>query len=183
MWIQQSINRAVLDKSRLIRLPVKVQEEIYKINKSRKSLSKENGASENSEKISENLGMNNSKIKKMENAANLSVISLDTPRYKVNEDSGNTIQDYIPDPTDCVETYLSQIEMSNNISKGLSRLSEREQNIINMRFGIGYEQNYTLDEIGSSYDLTRERIRQIERSALIKIKNNPDGDILREYLT
>ena len=181
-WIQQSINRAVLDQSRLIRLPVKVQEEIYKINKSRKTLNKENGASGNSEKLSENLGMNNSKIKKMENAANLSVISLDTPRYKVNGDSVNTIQDFIPDTTDCVETCLSQIEMSNHISKALSRLSEREQNIINMRFGIGYNQNYTLDEIGSSYDLTRERIRQIERSALIKIKNNPDGDILREYL-
>ncbi|NIP38328.1 MAG: hypothetical protein GWO07_05465 [Candidatus Dadabacteria bacterium] len=73
--------------------------------------------------------------------------------------------------------------MSQNISKALSKLSEREKTIINMRFGIGYEQNYTLDEIGNSYDLTRERILQIERNALIKIKNNPYGEILREYLT
>jgi RNA polymerase sigma factor (sigma-70 family) len=182
-WIQQSINRAILDQSRLIRLPVKVQEEFFKINKSRKSLSKENGASPNSVDISERLGIDNSKVKKIENAANLSVISLDTPKYKANGDNGSTVQDYLPDTTDCVETYLSQIEMSNKISKALSRLSEREQNILNMRFGIGYNQNYTLDEIGNSYDLTRERIRQIERNALIKIKNNPDGEILREYLS
>ena len=182
-WIQQSINRAILDQSRLIRLPVKVQEEIFKINKSRKSLSKENCASPNSIDISEHLGIENSKIKKIENAANLSVISLDTPKYKVNGDNGSTVQDYLPDPTDCVETHLFQIEMSNKISKALSTLSEREQTILNMRFGIGYSQNFTLDEIGNSYDLTRERIRQIERSALIKIKNNPEGEILREYLS
>ncbi len=73
--------------------------------------------------------------------------------------------------------------MSNRINKALSNLSEREKTILNMRFGIGYTQNYTLDEIGNSYDLTRERIRQIERSALMKIRNNPDGEILKEYLT
>ena len=182
-WIQQSMNRAVLDQSRLIRLPVKIQEEFFKINKSRKSLIKENGTAPKPEDISQHLGINDKKVKKVENAANLSVISLDTPKYKSNGDTANTIQDFIADTADCAETCISQIEMSNNISKALSKLSEREQNIINMRFGIGYKQNYTLDEIGNSYDLTRERIRQIERNALIKIKNNPDGEILREYLT
>ncbi|NIP29268.1 MAG: sigma-70 family RNA polymerase sigma factor [Candidatus Dadabacteria bacterium] len=93
------------------------------------------------------------------------------------------MQDSIPDTTDCIESYLTQIEMSNRINKALSNLSEREKTILNMRFGIGYTQNYTLDEIGNSYDLTRERIRQIERSALMKIRNNPDGEILKEYLT
>ncbi len=182
-WIQQSMNRAVLDQSRLIRLPVKIQEEFFKISKSPKSLTKDNGTAPRTEDISVHLGINDKKVKKVEKAASLSVISLDTPKYKANSESGNTIQDFIPDNTDCVETYISQIEMSVNISKALSKLSEREQNIISMRFGIGYKHNYTLDEIGNSYDLTRERIRQIERNALIKIKNNPDGDILREYLT
>lgn len=182
-WIQQSMNRAILDQSRLIRLPVKVQEEFFKIKRSKKSLSNNNGSTPNTDEISEHLGIDNTKIKKIERAASLSVVSLDTPKFKSNGESSHTIQDFIPDTTDCIESYLTQIEMSNRINKALSNLSEREKTILNMRFGIGYTQNYTLDEIGNSYDLTRERIRQIERSALMKIRNNPDGEILKEYLT
>lgn len=182
-WIQQSINTAILDQSRLIRLPVKIQEEFFKISKSRKSLSKETGKLPDAEQISNHMGIKKTKVQKVERAANLSVISLDTPKYQQSDEEGQSIQDYIPDKSDCVKTSLSQIELSNNITKALSQLTEREQNIISMRFGIGYNQNYTLDEIGNSYALTRERIRQIERNALSKIKNHPDGQILREYLS
>lgn len=129
------------------------------------------------------MGIKKTKVQKVERAANLSIISLDTPKYQQSDGEGQTIQDYIPDKSDCVETFLSQIELRNNVSKALSQLTEREQNIISMRFGIGYNQNYTLDEIGNSCALTRERIRQIERNALSKMKNHPDGHILREYLS
>ncbi len=129
------------------------------------------------------MGIKKTKVQKVERAASLSVISLDTPKYQQSDGEGQSIQEYIPDKSDSVETFLSQIELSNSINKALSQLTEREQNIISMRFGIGYNQNYTLDEIRSSYALTRERIRQIERNALSKIKNHPDRQILREYLS
>lgn len=91
--------------------------------------------------------------------------------------------DFIPDDRMPTDSLLAQISMSEKIEEALSSLSEREEDILRMRFGIGYDESYTLDEIGSRYSLTRERIRQIERRALKKLRQLKTGGILKDFIT
>lgn len=180
-WIIQSINRSILEQTRLIRVPIRVQEQYTKLNKQKYNLIRTEGSTPTNEQISRVSGINPKKIKKIFKALSVSVISMDTPVY--NDNNSNTyVKDSIKDPDSGVDVTISRIEMNHKITEALSQLNEREQTILNMRFGIGYNHNYTLDEIGNYYGLTRERIRQIVRRALKKIRTNSYGSILREFV-
>lgn len=181
-WILQGVNRALLDQTRLIRVPIRVQENYLKLKRSRANIiDKTNGTLPSEEDISKYSGIEIKKINKIFSAISISIVSMDAPLYSNNK-SEILVKDSITDSDKSAEEHFSYSQMCNQISEALSELKEREQKILNMRFGIGYDHNYTLDEIGNYYGLTRERIRQIERRALKKIRTNSYGTILKEFL-
>ena len=127
-------------------------------------------------------GLSVKKVNKVIRATSTSIIYLDA--VSANSQEGkNSFVDYIPDDGLPTDSILSNVSMHKKIKEALSNLSDREEDILRMRFGIGYEDSYTLDQIGSHYSLTRERIRQIERRALKKLKQNGSGAVLKEFIT
>lgn len=172
LWIRQKIMRALSEKSRTIRLPVYLTQDFSKIFKFVEDFKAENSREPSEEEISEATGLKIHAIRKakfaFENAQ--ARISLDAPLSK-EEDSDATIGDKIED--DLSYSPFEETETTNNsevIFKFLNKLSDREQDIVRRRFGLGGHDIETLDKIGESHKLTRERIRQIENVALVKLK-------------
>ncbi len=181
-WIIQSITRSLFDQTRVIRVPVRVLEQSNKINKTINMLTNEKGDKPEIEDVAKKTGLSLKKVNKVMKATSTSIIYLDA--VSANSQEGkNSFVDYIPDEGLPTDTLLSNVSMQNKIKEALSNLSDREEDILRMRFGIGYDDSYTLDEIGCRYSLTRERIRQIERRALKKLRQNGTGAVLREFIT
>jgi len=181
-WIIQSITRSLFDQTRVIRVPVRVLEQSNKINKTINMLTTENGDKPEMEDVAKKTGLSLKKVNKVMKATSTSIIYLDA--VSANSQEGkNSFVDYIPDGGLPTDTLLSNVSMRNKVREALSYLSDREEDILRMRFGIGYDDSYTLDEIGCRYSLTRERIRQIERRALKKLRQNGTGAVLREFIT
>ena len=181
-WIIQSITRSLFDQTRVIRVPVRVLEQSNKINKTINSLTNANGDKPEMEDVAKKTGLSVKKVNKVMKATSTSIIYLDA--VSANSQEGkNSFVDYIPDEGLPTDTLLSNVSMHNKVQEALSNLSDREEDILRMRFGIGYDDSYTLDEIGSRYSLTRERIRQIERRALKKLRQNGTGSVLKEFIT
>ena len=168
-WIQQSITRAIADKARIIRLPIHLIESINKIKKATMDLTTKLGRIPNKQEIADEMGIPVSKLTSIIKSTQ-STISIDTPTGQ--KDDSNKIIDYIVDEsTIAPDNIVSQESMLEDIKNMLDQLSQKERDVLILRFGLNNDGNKkTLDEIGSIYGVSRERIRQIENRAISKLK-------------
>jgi RNA polymerase primary sigma factor len=180
-WIFQSISRALLDQTRIVRVPVRVLERANKVKKSMIKLRKEKGERPAIEDIAKEAGISISRLKKISRLTQTSVVSLDTLASALEDDSGSK-RLYMTDDRPSTDVILEKGILKSKISEALSKLEAREQEVLRMRFGIGYEKGFTLDEIGECFGLTRESIRQIERRSMKKIRQDQIGMLLKEFI-
>ncbi len=168
-WIQQSITRAIADKARIIRLPIHLIESINKIKKATMDLTTKLGRIPNKQEIADEMNISVSKLTSIIKSTQ-STISIDTPTGQ--KDDSNKIIDYIVDEsTIAPDNIVSQESMLEDIKNMLDQLSQKERDVLILRFGLNNDGNKkTLDEIGSIYGVSRERIRQIENRAISKLK-------------
>jgi RNA polymerase primary sigma factor len=177
-WIKQAITRAIADQSRTIRIPVHMTETIQKLTKITRAIVHEKGREPTLEELSRRMRLSPKRIKEIVNVSQ-DPVSIDVPSGKKGENPlGHFIQDKgIPSPPDTVihSSLREQIRIA------LDDLSERETRILQMRFGLGDGDDFTLEEVGQEFNVTRERIRQIEFKALKKMQNNRSGQKLKSY--
>ena len=178
-WIRQSITRALADQSRTIRIPVHMVETINRIIRTMRELTQEGGKEASPEQVSEKLGI---PVEKIKNILKISrePISLETP---VGEDEDSQLGDFIEDKD--IPSPLEKAvndDLRSQIEAALQTLSRKEEKILRWRFGIGLDAPHTLEEIGQEFDVTRERIRQIEVKALRKLKHPSRSSFLRSFL-
>ncbi len=177
-WIRQAITRAIADYARTIRVPVHVLETMNKITKVTISLFQELGREPNLEEISGKAGLPLEKVRKIMKVSN-EPISIETP---IGDDESK-LGDFIADPNSPSPfTELVGISLKEEIDKVLSTLTPREEKVIRMRLGIGEKTDFTLEEVGEVFGLTRERIRQIEAKALRKLKHPSRRKRLESFL-
>jgi len=168
-WIRQAMTRAIADQSRTIRIPVHANEAINSIKRFQNKYSFENGVEPTDEEISEALGYTVEKIREYKKAAQ-DVISLETP-VGVAEDQDSTLMEFIADEENIEENVVQKIIFERVHKIVEARLTEREAKVIMYRFGLIDGRVWTLEEVGEVFDVTRERIRQIEAKALRKLRN------------
>ncbi len=179
-WIKQRINRALADKSRTIRVPAHIWEGINKYLKVFNRLSGELGREPTLEEINEEMNLSEDKIKKIQQMIQ-DPVSLDTP---VGEDEDCYLGDVIEDPNTATPSELTEDDMlKEELEQVLNTLSEREKKIVQLRFGLLDDRPRTLREIGEKYDLSRERIRQIEKKALQRLRHPKRSKKLKTYLS
>lgn len=169
-WIQQSITRAIADKARIIRLPIHMIESLSKIRRATIDLTTELGHTPTKQEIAYRLGVSVNKLTSIIKAAQ-STISMDTPTSS-DEDTSAKISDFIIDEaTIAPENRVSQENLFDDIRKILNQLSQKERDVLILRYGLDNQgAKKTLDEIGTQYGVSRERIRQIENRAMSKLK-------------
>jgi RNA polymerase primary sigma factor len=177
-WIRQAITRAILDKTRTIRLPVHFLELRSQFFKAFYSLLKELGREPTPVEIAKQTELPMDKILAILEASR-EPISLETP---IGDDD-STLGDFLENQ-ESVSPYeaVQNRELSNRVKKILCTLSEREEKIIRLRFGIGEKAEYTLEEIGKRFNVSRERIRQIEKKALNRLRHSSRRDKLKNFL-
>lgn len=166
-WIRQAITRAIADQARTIRVPVHMVETINKLNRISRQMLQENGREATNEELAQRMGVNAEKIREVKKIAQ-DPISLETP---IGEKEDSHLGDFIEDqkavaPDDAAGSIL----LREQIDDMLSGLSERERSVLELRFGLRDGKPRTLEEVGRYFDVTRERIRQIEGKALTKLK-------------
>ena len=178
-WIRQAMTRAIADQGRTIRLPVHMIEIINELNRTSGTLVRENGREPTLEEIGEKMGVSLEKIQRILKITK-KPISIETP---IGEEEDSRLGDLIEDK-EVISPQEAAINsnMAKQIQTVLSTLTEREEKILRMRFGIGEKQDYTLEEVGQDFDLSRERIRQIEDKALGKLKHSGRVDRLRGFI-
>lgn len=167
-WIRQAITRAIADQARTIRIPVHMGETINKIKKASSQLLHENGHEPTIEEIAEFLGTSVDKIREAIRAAQ-EPVSLETP---IGEEEDSHLGDFIPDDSALTpQDAASQSMLKEQLAAVLSTLTPREEKVIRLRFGLDDGRPRTLEEVGEEFDVTRERIRQIEAKALRKLRH------------
>jgi RNA polymerase primary sigma factor len=177
-WIRQAITRALADQSRTIRLPVHVTEQLQKINKVTKAFARDQGREPTIEELAKKLKIPKERMRKLlENTQDS--VSIQTP---VGEEQDGELGDFIedaevPSPPDTV----IHINLREQIEDAFKDLSEKETQVLKMRFGLSNERESTLEEVGKKFNVTRERIRQIESRALQKLKGHPLSEKLRSF--
>ena len=178
-WIRQAITRAIADQSRTIRLPVHMTEQNYKINKARQALEQVLGRDPTEDEIAEYMHQPVKKIHQILSVPTANV-SLSTP---IGEDEDTSLQDTIRASADADPAVSSDKTMLKaQLEEAMDRLTQREREILKLRFGIDERKSYTLEEIGLRYNLTRERIRQIENKDLGKLRKPDVSRKLKDYL-
>ena len=178
-WIHQAISRSLLDQTRTIRVPVYVLEQATKVHRVSSAMNKEMGRKPLPEEISRKTGISVEGVKRVLEATK-EVVQLDSP---VLDGEKSTLLDFIPDDVTGSPDYaVAKATLTTKIKDALSTLTPREEQILKMRFGIGFEATFTLDEIGKHFRLTRERIRQIEKRALEKLEGSDVGAILKSFI-
>jgi len=178
-WIRQAITRAIADQTRTIRIPVHMIEVINKLYRTSRALIQEVGREPTLEEIAERMGMSLEKVQKVYKIAKRP-ISLETP---IGEEEDGRLEDFIVDK-EVISPQDAAISsnMAKQIQKVLSTLNKREEKILRMRFGIAEKHDHTLEEVGQDFDLTRERIRQIEAKALGKLKHSSRANKLKSFI-
>ena len=181
-WIRQAITRAIADQARTIRIPVHMVETINKVLRTQRRLTQELNREPSTEEIAKAMDMEPEKIEYVMKIKQ-DIASLDASVGRDGEDDDSSLGDFIEDedrisPEDSAANQL----LKEQIAAILSTLTDREQKIIKMRFGIGGGKSHTLEEVGAEFSVTRERIRQIEAKALAKLRKNKDTKKLHEYL-
>ncbi len=178
-WIWQAINRAVDDQSRIVRLPGHVIDEVTKLTRARNSLAQQLGHQPTEQELASEMGLPSEKIESLLKLTSGVPVSLGTP---VGEDGGQ-LADFIADRTSPQPEEQSNASLlKEGLSKTLESLTPRERRIIELRFGLGDEYSRTLAEVGTEMGLTKERIRQIEREALAKLRHPSHSRELIGYL-
>jgi RNA polymerase primary sigma factor len=167
-WIRQGITRAISDQSRTIRLPVHMNESMNKFLRASRELDKELGRTPTNEEIGRRIDIPVEKVQKLKAIFRSCPVSLETP---VGRDGESTLGDLIEDRWVGSPVYaVNESNVRDETAGILKTLSPREEKVIRLRFGIGCEREHTLEEIGQEYDVTRERIRQIEAKALRQLR-------------
>jgi RNA polymerase primary sigma factor len=178
-WIRQAMTRSIADQARTIRIPVHMIEIINKLNRTSRTLVQEIGREPTLEEIAEKMGMSLDKVQKVFKITK-QPISLETP---IGEEEDSRLEDFIEDKgAISPQDVAISSNMAKQIQRVLSTLNQREEKILRMRFGIGEKQDYTLEEVGQYFELTRERIRQIEEKALRKLKHSSRADKLKSFI-
>jgi len=178
-WIRQAITRAIADQARTIRIPVHMVETIHKVSRYSRQMLQELGREATADEIGEKMGMSAEKVREIMKIAQ-DPVSLETP---IGEEEDSHLGDFIPDddtpaPADAASaTILREV-----IEKELHTLTPREEHVIKLRFGLYDGRTRTLEEVGKEFDITRERIRQIEAKALRKLRHPSRARHLKGFL-
>ena len=178
-WIRQAITRSIADQARTIRIPVHMIETINKLNRISRQMLQENGREPTPEELSVKMEMPEDKIRKVLKIAK-EPISTETP---IGDEDDTTLGDFIEDPL--LDSPIDSATESNLIEATggvLGSLTAREAKVLRMRFGIGMNTDHTLEEVGKQFDVTRERIRQIEAKALRKLRHPSRSGHLKGFL-
>nr|WP_256386986.1 RNA polymerase sigma factor RpoD [Candidatus Enterovibrio luxaltus] len=178
-WIRQAITRSIADQARTIRIPVHMIETINKLNRISRQMLQEMGREPLPEELAERMQMPEDKIRKVLKIAK-EPISMETP---IGDDEDSHLGDFIEDTV--LELPMDSATMNNlrmATSEVLAGLTPREAKVLRMRFGIDMNTDHTLEEVGKQFDVTRERIRQIEAKALRKLRHPSRSEVLRSFL-
>ena len=178
-WIRQAITRAIADQARTIRIPVHMVETITKVKKVSSQLLHENGHDPSADEIAEKLDMPVERVREIMRIAQ-DPVSLETP---IGEEEDSHLGDFIPDdeapaPAEAASLMLLK-EQLNDV---LSTLTDREAKVLKLRFGLEDGRSRTLEEVGKEFDVTRERIRQIEAKALRKLRHPSRSKKVKDFL-
>ena len=178
-WIRQAISRAIADQSRTIRIPVHMVETIHKVSRSQRQLLQEYGREATSDEIAADIGMNADKVREIMKIAQ-DPVSLETP---IGEADDSHLSDFIPDddtptPVDEASYHI----LREQLGEVLHTLTPREEMVLKLRFGLVDGRTRTLEEVGQEFNITRERIRQIEAKALRKLRHPSRSKRLKDYL-
>ena len=181
-WIRQAITRAIADQARTIRIPVHMVETINKLLRTQRRMTQELNREPTIEELGKELEMEPEKVEYVIKIKQ-DITSLDAGVGRDGEDEDSVLGDFIEDEDGATpeESATSQL-LKEQVQSVLSTLSEREQKIIKMRFGLENGKSHTLEEVGQEFAVTRERIRQIEAKALAKLRKHKDAKKLHEYL-
>ncbi len=178
-WIRQAITRAIADQARTIRIPVHMVETIHKVSRYSRQMLQELGREATAEEIGEKMGMSAEKVREIMKIAQ-DPVSLETP---IGEEEDSHLGDFIPDddtpsPAEATSTNILREELE----KQLHTLTPREEHVIKLRFGLYDGRTRTLEEVGKEFDITRERIRQIEAKALRKLRHPSRARHLKGFM-
>ena len=178
-WIRQAITRAIADQARTIRIPVHMVETIHKVSRTARQLLQEYGREPTTDEIAERLGMTAEKVREIMKIAQ-DPVSLETP---IGEEEDSHLGDFVEDndspaPSDSASYSLLREQLCNI----LRTLTPREEQVIKLRFGLEDGRPRTLEEVGKQFQITRERIRQIEAKALRKLRHPSRSKTLKDYL-
>ena len=178
-WIRQAITRAIADQARTIRIPVHMVETIHKVSRTARQLLQELGREPNTDEIAEKLGITAEKVREIMKIAQ-DPVSLETP---IGEEEDSHLGDFVEDndspaPSDSASYSLLREQLCNI----LHTLTPREEQVIKLRFGLVDGRQRTLEEVGKQFQITRERIRQIEAKALRKLRHPSRSKTLKDYL-
>ncbi len=179
-WIRQAITRAIADQARTIRIPVHMVETINKLTRVQRQLVQELGREPSAEEIAEKLGnITPEKVREIQKIA-LDPVSLETP---IGEEDDSHLGDFIEDKhAISPDEYASKELLKDEINNVLSTLTERERKVLQLRFGLIDGRQRTLEEVGKEFNVTRERIRQIEAKALRKLKHPTKSKRLKDFV-
>jgi RNA polymerase primary sigma factor len=178
-WIRQAITRSIADQARTIRIPVHMIETINKLNRISRQMLQEFGREPTPEELAERMEMPEDKIRKVLKISK-EPISMETP---IGDDEDSHLGDFVEDTnTVAPPDATTSNNLKNQVSTVLETLTQREAKVLRMRFGIGMNTDHTLEEVGKQFDVTRERIRQIEAKALRKLRHPSRSEHLRTYL-
>lgn len=178
-WIRQAITRAIADQARTIRIPVHMVETINKLTKTKRILLQELGREPSDQEVAERMGVTEAKVIEISKISQ-DPVSLETP---IGEEEDSHLGDFLPDenspePSDAASLVL----MKEQLNAVLDHLTDREKRVLQLRFGLDDGRQRTLEEVGHEFNVTRERIRQIEAKALRKLRHPNRSKKLRDYL-
>ncbi len=178
-WINQSMTRGIYSQTRTVKVPAYILEQSSKVRELRMKLLKEYGREPLADEIAEEGDLSIESVKRILGAG-IKTVTLDSPVW---DGDNATYLDFVADEKlTSADSMLAEMSLPKNLEDALHNLKPRERDVLKMRFGIGYEDALTLDEIGKIYRLTRERIRQIEKKALVRLRKSRSAPVLRSLL-
>ena len=178
-WIRQAITRAIADQARTIRIPVHMVETIHKVSRTARQLQQEHGKEPTTEEIAKKLGMSVEKVREIMKIAQ-DPVSLETP---IGEEEDSHLGDFVEDnETPAPSETASYALLREQLNEVLLTLTPREEQVLKLRFGLEDGRQRTLEDVGRRFNITRERIRQIEAKALRKLRHPSRSKLLKDYL-
>ncbi len=178
-WIRQAITRAIADQARTIRIPVHMVETIHKVSRYQRQLLQELGHEATADEVAEKIGMSPEKVREIMKIAQ-DPVSLETP---IGEEEDSHLGDFIPDDdSPAPQDAASYAMLREQIREVLHTLTPREEQVLKLRYGLEDGRTHTLEEVGKKFNITRERIRQIEAKALRKLRHPSRSKRLKDFL-